>query len=41
MILSFFIVTTMFGSMLLLPLFLQQVRGTDALHTGLFLLPQA
>jgi MFS family permease len=41
MILSFLIVTAMFGSMLLLPLFLQQVRGYDALHTGLFLLPQA
>jgi MFS family permease len=41
MILSFLIVTSMFGSMLLLPLFLQQVHGYDALHTGLFLLPQA
>jgi len=41
MILSFLIVTAMFGSMLLLPLFLQQVHGYDALHTGLFLLPQA
>jgi EmrB/QacA subfamily drug resistance transporter len=30
----------MFGTMLLLPLYLQQVRGEDALHAGLLLAPQ-
>ena len=41
MVLSFFIVTSMFGSMLLLPLFLQNIRHYGALETGLYLLPQA
>ncbi|HKR99510.1 MAG TPA: DHA2 family efflux MFS transporter permease subunit, partial [Candidatus Dormibacteraeota bacterium] len=41
MVLSFIIVTVMFGAMLLLPLYLQQVKGYNALETGLLLLPQA
>ena len=41
MVLSLFIVTSMFGGMLLLPLFLQQVHGLDPIHTALLLLPQA
>jgi predicted MFS family arabinose efflux permease len=41
MVLSFIIVTALFGGMLLLPLYLQQVHGYDALQTGLLLLPQA
>jgi MFS family permease len=41
MVLSFLVVTALFGGMLLLPLYLQQVRGLDALETGLLLLPQA
>ncbi|MHB8717653.1 MAG: MDR family MFS transporter [Candidatus Dormibacteria bacterium] len=41
MALSFLIVTAMFGTMLLLPLYLQEVHGYDAIHTGLLLLPQA
>lgn len=40
-VLSFIIVTVMFGAMLLIPLYLQQVHGYDALQTGLALLPQA
>ncbi|MDQ0777176.1 EmrB/QacA subfamily drug resistance transporter [Streptomyces aurantiacus] len=31
---------TLYGAMLLLPLYFQQVRGTDALGAGLFLIPQ-
>lgn len=31
---------SLFGAMLLLPLFYQQVRGADALHAGLLLAPQ-
>jgi len=41
MVLSFIIVTAMFGAMLLIPLYLQEVHGYDALQTGLMLLPQA
>jgi EmrB/QacA subfamily drug resistance transporter len=41
MALSFIVVTTMFGTMLLLPLYLQEVHGYDAITTGLLLLPQA
>ena len=41
MVLSFIIVTAMFGTMLLLPLYLQEVHGYDAIETGLLLLPQA
>jgi EmrB/QacA subfamily drug resistance transporter len=41
MVLSFIVVTTMFGTMLLLPLYLQEVHGYDAITTGLLLLPQA
>jgi EmrB/QacA subfamily drug resistance transporter len=41
MVLSFIIVTTMFGTMLLLPLYLQEVHGYDPIETGLLLLPQA
>ena len=41
MVLSFLIVTALFGGMLLLPLYLQQVHGYDALQTGLLLFPQA
>ena len=41
MVLSFLVVTALFGGMLLLPLYLQQVHGFDALETGLLLLPQA
>lgn len=41
MALSLLIVTVMFGSMLLIPLYLQQVHGFNALQTGLMLLPQA
>jgi len=41
MVLSFIIVTALFGGMLLLPLYLQQVHGYNALETGLLLLPQA
>jgi predicted MFS family arabinose efflux permease len=39
--LSFIIVTVMFGAMLLIPLYLQEIHGFDALQTGLMLLPQA
>ena len=39
--LSFIVVTAMFGTMLLLPLYLQEVHGYDAIETGLLLLPQA
>jgi EmrB/QacA subfamily drug resistance transporter len=41
MALSFVVVTAMFGTMLLLPLYLQEVHGYDAIETGLLLLPQA
>ena len=41
MVLSLVIVTVMFGSMLLIPLYLQEVHGYNALQTGLLLLPQA
>jgi len=41
MALTFVIVTSMFGGMLLIPLYLQQVHGWDAITTGLALLPQA
>ncbi len=41
MALSFLVVTAMFGTMLLLPLYLQEVHGYDAIETGLLLLPQA
>jgi MFS family permease len=41
MVLSFIIVTALFGAMLLLPLYLQEVHGYNALTTGLLLLPQA
>ena len=41
MVLSFVVVTAMFGTMLLLPLYLQEVHGYDAIETGLLLLPQA
>lgn len=40
-VLGFIIVTVMFGAMLLIPLFLQEVHGFNALETGLMLLPQA
>jgi EmrB/QacA subfamily drug resistance transporter len=40
-VLGFVLVTALFGVMLLLPLYLQQVHGYDALHTGLLLMPQA
>ncbi|HXA28185.1 MAG TPA: DHA2 family efflux MFS transporter permease subunit [Candidatus Angelobacter sp.] len=40
-LLGFVLVTALFGVMLLLPLYLQQVHGYDALHTGLALTPQA
>src|SRR5579863_3734451 len=39
--LSFIIVTALFGGMLLLPLYLQEVHGYSPLETGLLLLPQA
>ena len=39
--LSFIIVTVMFGAMLLIPLYLQEIHGFNALETGLMLLPQA
>ncbi len=41
MVLSFVVVTAMFGTMLLLPLYLQEVHGYNAIETGLLLLPQA
>jgi EmrB/QacA subfamily drug resistance transporter len=41
MVLSFLVVTTLFGTMLLLPLYLQEVHGYNAIDTGLLLLPQA
>jgi MFS family permease len=41
MVLSFIIVTVLFGGMLLVPLYLQEVHGFNALETGLMLLPQA
>ncbi|MFN2582091.1 MAG: DHA2 family efflux MFS transporter permease subunit [Candidatus Dormibacteria bacterium] len=41
MVLGQIIVTVMFGAMLLIPLFLQQVHGFDAQQVGLLLLPQA
>jgi len=40
-ILGFFLVTALFGAMVLLPLYLQQVHGYDAISTGLLLMPQA
>jgi EmrB/QacA subfamily drug resistance transporter len=40
-VLSLFVVTSLFGVVYLLPLFLQQVRGYDAITTGLLLMPQA
>ncbi|HEX6538631.1 MAG TPA: DHA2 family efflux MFS transporter permease subunit [Candidatus Dormibacteraeota bacterium] len=40
-VLSFIVVTVMFGAMLLIPLYLQEVHGFNALQTGLSLLPQA
>jgi EmrB/QacA subfamily drug resistance transporter len=40
-VLGFFLVTALFGAMLLLPLYLQQVHGYDAISTGLLLMPQA
>jgi EmrB/QacA subfamily drug resistance transporter len=40
-ILGFTLVTALFGAMLLLPLYLQQVHGLDPLQTGLLLMPQA
>ncbi len=40
-VLGFVLVTALFGVMLLLPLYLQEVHGYDALHTGLALMPQA
>ena len=40
-VLGFVMVTALFGVMLLLPLYLQQVHGYDALHTGMMLMPQA
>ena len=40
-ILSLVVVTGLFGVVYLLPLFLQQVRGYDAITTGLLLMPQA
>jgi len=40
-VLGFVLVTALFGVMLLLPLYLQEVHGYDALHTGLMLMPQA
>jgi EmrB/QacA subfamily drug resistance transporter len=41
MALSFIVVTALFGTMLLLPLYLQEVHGYNAIETGLLLLPQA
>ncbi|MWA02927.1 DHA2 family efflux MFS transporter permease subunit [Actinomadura sp. LD22] len=38
--LSFLAGATLYGAMLLLPLYLQQVRGEDALGAGLLLIPQ-
>ena len=40
-VLSLVVVTGMFGVIYLLPLYLQQIRGYDALTTGLLLMPQA
>jgi EmrB/QacA subfamily drug resistance transporter len=40
-VLGFVLVTALFGVMLLLPLYLQQVHGYDPLQTGLLLMPQA
>jgi EmrB/QacA subfamily drug resistance transporter len=40
-VLSFVMVTALFGVMYLLPLYFQQVRGYGALATGLLLMPQA
>ena len=40
-VLSLVVVTGLFGVVYLLPLFLQQVRGYDAITTGLLLMPQA
>jgi predicted MFS family arabinose efflux permease len=40
-VLSLVIVTGLFGVVYLLPLFLQQVHGYDAISTGLLLMPQA
>lgn len=39
-ILSFLAGTAMYGAMFMLPLFYQQLRGADALGTGLLLIPQ-
>jgi MFS family permease len=41
MVLNFIIVTTLFGTMLLLPLYLQEVHNYGPIETGLLLLPQA
>ena len=40
-VLSFVLVTALFGAVFLLPVFLQSVQGYGPLNTGLFLLPQA
>jgi EmrB/QacA subfamily drug resistance transporter len=40
-VLSFVLVTALFGAVFLLPVFLQSVHGYGPLDTGLFLLPQA
>lgn len=39
-LLSFLAGTAMYGAMFMLPLFYQQLRGNDALGTGLLLIPQ-
>jgi len=40
-LISLVVVTGMFGAVYLLPLYLQQIRGYDALTTGILLMPQA
>lgn len=40
MVVLFVVTTAMFGATLLLPLFLQEIRGLGAFDTGLLLLPQ-
>jgi len=40
LVVTFFIIMSLFGSLFILPLFLQQLKGLGAMDTGLMLLPE-
>lgn len=40
LVVTFFIIMSLFGSLFLLPLFLQQLRGLGAMDTGMMLMPE-